>query len=250
MLRALSAAWLLLRGVAHALGGWWMIRICFARLPPAAQQAAVQQWACKLLRLWRIGLQVKGQPPVEGPVLLVANHSSWLDIVALHAAGHCRFVAKAEVRRWPLIGVMATGAGTLYIQRASRRDALRVVHQMTAALQGGEVLAVFPEGGTGDGQTLLPFHANLLQAAIAASAPAQPVALQFLDAQTGRPSTAPLYAGNQSLLGSVWRTLHADGLQVIVHYGLPQQAQGRERRAWAQALRDAVQGLKTPFEKP
>lgn len=246
MLRALGAAWLLLRGGAHALGGWWMIRTRFARLPPAAQQAAVQQWARELLRLWGIGLQVQGQPPAGGPVLLVANHSSWLDIVALHAAGHCRFVAKAEVRRWPLIGAMATGAGTLYIQRAARRDALRVVHQMAAALQGGEVLAVFPEGATGDGQTLLPFHANLLQAAIAAPAPAQPVALQFVDARTGRPSAAPLYAGRQSLLGSVWRTLCADRLQAIVRYGAPQPAQGRERRAWAQDLRDAVQGLKTP----
>jgi 1-acyl-sn-glycerol-3-phosphate acyltransferase len=71
-------------------------------------------------------------------------------------------------RRWPLIGTLATGAGTLYIERESRRDAMRVVHQMAAGLRAGDILAVFPEGTTSDGVGLLPFHANLIQAAISA----------------------------------------------------------------------------------
>jgi 1-acyl-sn-glycerol-3-phosphate acyltransferase len=66
-------------------------------------------------------------------VLLVANHISWLDILVMHAARHCRFVSKSEVKHWPLIGTLATGAGTLYIERESRRDAMRVVHQMADA---------------------------------------------------------------------------------------------------------------------
>jgi hypothetical protein len=86
-------------------------------------------------------------------------------------------VAKSELKAWPLIGPLATAAGTLYIERASSRDALRVVHHMAERLQAGDVLAVFPEGTTGDGVHVLPFHANLLQAAIAARAPAQAVGL-------------------------------------------------------------------------
>jgi hypothetical protein len=73
-------------------------------------------------------------------------------------------------KHWPLIGTLATGAGTLYIERESRRDAMRVVHHMAEALQAGDILAVFPEGTTSDGISLLPFHANLIQAAISAGA--------------------------------------------------------------------------------
>lgn len=186
-----------------------------------------------------IRLQVEGEATLPGPLLLVANHISWLDITSLHAARFCRFVSKADVARWPLIGALATGVGTLFIQRESRRDAMRVVHHMADSLRAGDVLAVFPEGTTSDGVDLLPFHANLLQAAITAGAPVQPVALQFLDAR-GERSLAPCYVGDDTLLGSVWRTVRARGITVRIVFGTPQDAQGRERRAWAQSLREDV----------
>lgn len=244
-MKALTAAWLLLRGGAHLLRGWWTIRTRFGAMTPAEREAAVQAWALQFLRVWRIDLQVHGQPPVHGPLLLVANHISWLDILVLHAAGFCRFVSKADVKGWPVIGTMATGAGTLYIARDSRRDALRVVHHMAEALQRGEVLGVFPEGTTSDGRALLPFHANLIQAAIAAQAPVMPVALEFIDARTGQMSTAPMYIGEQTLLESIWRTLTTPGLCAVVHYGTAQPAAGRERREWAEALRQSVAALRS-----
>src|SRR5207342_3377123 len=105
--------------------------------------------------------EVRGNMPTRGPMMLVANHISWLDILVLHASRHCRFVSKSDVAHWPLIGRLATAAGTMYIERESRRDALRIVHHMTEALASGDILAVFPEGTTSDGVTLLPFHANL-----------------------------------------------------------------------------------------
>jgi 1-acyl-sn-glycerol-3-phosphate acyltransferase len=177
-------------------------------------------------------------------MLLVANHISWLDILVMHAARHCRFVSKADVKHWPLIGTLATGAGTLYVERESRRDAMRVVHHMADALRSGDVLAVFPEGTTSDGRTLLPFHANMLQAAISADAPAQPVALSFVDAASGQLSLAASYVGDDTLVGSLWRTLTAPPLAAVVTFGMPQHAQGRERRAWAAALREAVMELR------
>ena len=139
---------------------------------------------------------------------------------------------------------MATGAGTLYIERESRRDAMRVVHQMADRLNAGEILAVFPEGTTSDGISLLPFHANLIQAAISADAPVQPVALSFMDARTGQTSLAPCYIGDDTLIGSIWRTLTTPGIVAVVRYGEPQHAQGRDRRAWAVDLRAAVMGLR------
>jgi 1-acyl-sn-glycerol-3-phosphate acyltransferase len=214
------------------------LRIHFGRMPLAQQHPAVQQWAQGVLRIMGIGLQVHGRAHA-GPVLLVANHISWLDIVVLLAARYCRFVAKSEIKAWPLVGPLATAAGTLYIERASSRDALRVVHHMAERLQAGDVLAVFPEGTTGDGVDVLPFHANLLQAAIAARAPAQAVGLRFMDAW-GQPSFAPCYTADDTFVASVWRTLCAGGLVVHVAFAAPDPSQGRNRRVWAVDLRAQV----------
>jgi len=176
-------------------------------------------------------------------VLLVANHISWLDIVVMLAAHYCRFVAKSELKAWPLIGSLATAAGTIYIERASTRDALRVVHHLAECLQAGDVLAVFPEGTTGDGVAVLPFHANLLQAAIAAPAPAQAVGLRFVDAW-GQPSFAPCYIGDDTFFGSVWRTLCARGLVVHVAFAEADVSRGRSRRDWAADLRAQVMAVR------
>jgi 1-acyl-sn-glycerol-3-phosphate acyltransferase len=245
--RQLRAFGKLLRGLWHLIVGFWTIHAHFPRWPASHREARVQAWAAQLLALWDIDLVVRGTPPHAGPVLLVANHISWLDILVLHAARHCRFVSKSDVQGWPLIGTLATGAGTLYIERASRRDAMRVVHRMADALRDGEVLAVFPEGTTSDGTDLLPFHANLIQAAISAPAPVVPVALRFVDRVSGAPSRAPCYVGDDTLLGSVWRTLTTPGLQAVVHFGLPQTAEGRDRRTWAGDLRTAVDRLRDGY---
>ncbi|TMU00150.1 1-acyl-sn-glycerol-3-phosphate acyltransferase, partial [Halomonas sp. ATBC28] len=127
------------------------------------------------------------------------------DISVMHAARHCRFISKSDVERWPVIGRLATAVGTLYIERSTRRDAMRIVRLMQEALARREVLGVFPEGTTADGTELLPFHANLLQAAVLADAPVQPVGLRFVDRATGRPSADALYVGDDTLLASLWR---------------------------------------------
>ena len=241
----LRALWKILRGLWHLLLGLWTIVVRFPRLSPEQRQMRVQAWALQLLALWGIHLRVIGQPVASGPALMVANHISWLDILVIHAARYCRFVSKSDVRDWPLIGRLATGAGTLYIERASRRDALRMVRDMADALQAGDVVAVFPEGTTSDGRELLPFHANLIQSAIAADAPVQPMALRFVDARTGDLTLAPCYVGDDTLIGSVWRTLTAGPITAVVNFGEPQRAEGRDRRQWAAALRATVQGLHT-----
>ena len=164
----------------------------------------------------------------------------------MHAARHCRFVSKSEVGHWPLLGTLATGAGTLYIERDKRRDAMRVVHHMAERLREGDILAVFPEGTTSDGVHMLPFHANLIQAAVSADAPVQPVGLRFTDRTSGQTSLAPCYVGDDTLFGSVWRTLTAPPIMVVVHFGLPQQAEGRGRRVWAAVLQDEVARLRAP----
>ena len=244
MPRHLRAGWRLLRLLVHALWGLWLVAWRFPRLSSDQQQARVQAWSLGLLTCAGITLQLRGRPQRAGPVLLVANHHSWLDIPVLHAARYCRFISKSDLQDWPIVGTLATAAGTLYIRRESRRDALRMVTSMRDALLAGEVLAVFPEGQTGDGRALLPFHANLLQAALDASAPVQPVGLRFLDGIGGATSDAPSFVGDESFLGSVWRTLKAPGITAVVHFGAPERALGRDRRAWSQALHAAVDALR------
>lgn len=229
--------------LAHIVSGLYVIAFVFPKLGARQKDQRVQALAQALLAQMSINLTVKGQPPTVGPVLLAANHISWLDILVMLAAGHCRFVSKSEVRHWPLIGTLATGAGTLYIERESRRDAMRVVHHMAESLRAGDILAIFPEGTTSNGVDLLPFHANLFQAAISANALVQPVALQFVDAASGQRSLAPCYIDDDTLLGSVWRTLTAPPLCAVVTFGEPQLGQGRDRRAWAADLRGSIAAL-------
>lgn len=243
-MRSLRAVWKLLRGLWHVLVGMWTIYVRFPQLGPEQREMRVQAWALQFLALWDIHLKVLGQPVAQGPALMVCNHISWLDISVIHAARHCRFVSKSDIRDWPLVGALATGAGTLYIERTSRKDALRMVKDMADAMRNGDVVAVFPEGTTSDGRDLLPFHANLIQSAIQAQVPVQPMSLQFLDAATGEPTFAPCYIGDDTLLGSIWRTLTAPRITAVVHFGQLQQADGRDRRAWALALRAEVARLR------
>ena len=240
----LKAVFKLLLALLHILTGFITVLLVFPRLSAEQRQMRVQVWSRGMLRRIGIELVVKGQPDMRGPLMLVANHISWLDITSLHAARFCRFVSKADIAQWPFIGKLASGIGTLFLERSSRRDAMRVVHHMAASLRAGDVLAVFPEGTTSDGGSLLPFHANLIEAAIVSNVPVQPVALQFIDRTTGEPSFAPCYIDDDTLAGSVWRTLVTPGIAVVITFGETQLAEGRDRRAWSKALQQAVSDLR------
>ena len=244
MLRSLIAVGRVLRLIAHVVHGVLVVALRFPRLTQEQQQMRVQAWAVKMLTIVGVTMQVRGEPALRGPVLMVANHLSWLDIPVMHAARYCRFISKSDVRDWPIVGTLATAAGTLYIERTSRRDALRMVQIMQESLEQREVLAVFPEGTTGDGRELLPFHANLLQAAISAKAPVQPIGFRFVDKATGETSYAPSYIGDETLLGSIWRTLVAPPLVAVVNYGEPEVADEHDRRTWSQHLHARVDALR------
>lgn len=245
-MRTLAACWTAWRVFTLFLWGVMQGGLIVPRLSKPQLEQRIQQWGRTMLERFGIELKVIGTPAPAGPMLLVSNHISWVDILALQAVCPCRFVAKADVARWPLVGTVVTGGGTIYVKRESRRDAMRVVERMAEALKDGYVLAVFPEGTTGDGSSVLPFHSGLIQAAISAGAPVQPVAVQIIDGRSGRPSRAVSYMGDESLAGSVWRTLCARELCAVVTFGAPQVAAGRDRRAWAQDLRREIVAMRRP----
>jgi 1-acyl-sn-glycerol-3-phosphate acyltransferase len=124
--------------------------------------------------------------PAEAPLMLVANHISWLDIHALNTVLPARFVAKSEVRDYPLVGWLSGRIGTLFIRRARPRDVGRVTGRLAEILRGGDPVAIFPEGTTSDGAAVLKFHSSLLQAAVQAGAGLQPVAIRYLRADGSR----------------------------------------------------------------
>jgi 1-acyl-sn-glycerol-3-phosphate acyltransferase len=238
-MRVLRAAWRLLRMVLHLLHGMAVMALRFPGADAGRRQEHIRWWSAKLVRMAGLDLQVSGTPR-PGATLLVANHISWLDIAAIHAvAPQARFVSKADVLAWPLLGWLIKGAGTLFIERERKRDALRVLHQVAEALKAGDTVAVFPEGTTGDGAELLPFHANLLQAAISTGTPVQCVVLRYSDPDH-RFSPAAQFLGDTTLLQSVWRMLSAQGLCVHVELLQPQGARHADRRALSDYLRSQI----------
>lgn len=245
----LRAAARLLHAVAHALHGVAIVLTRFRALDLERRHELIRWWARKMLAVMGIALHVDERVPIAAGTLLVANHISWLDIMAVHAVcPQARFVSKADVRHWPIVSRLVDAANTLYLERERKRDALRVVHLMAGALREGEVVAAFPEGTTSDGRSLLPFHANLLQAAISTAAPIQPVALRYSDA-SGAVSRAVEYVGDTTLMASVWRIARGQGVVARVTLLPPRASADAERRAFAQLLRADIAaglGLATP----
>lgn len=174
--------------------------------------------------------------------MLVSNHVSWLDVYAINAWHSPRFVAKSEIRSWPVIGWLCAQTGVLFVERARKRDAHRIMHAIADALRGGESICVFPEGTTSNGMQLLPFHANLFQAPVTAAAPIRPVALRYRIAATGELTTIPAYIGDMSLLDSVNAILNGPPLVAEVFVGAAVSPE-MDRRALAEHSRQAVATL-------
>ena len=229
------ALWRLACCLAMVVRGMLTCVLVFPLIGPAQRMWHVGKFSKHMLAAMGLRLVVEGEAH-PGPVLLVANHVSWLDILAIDASQPARFVSKADIRRWPVIGWLVACGGTLFIERERKRDAMRVVHQVAEALQHGQVIAMFPEGTTSDGHGLLPFHANLLQAAVVTHVPVQPIALRFSDAVSPVSAAAP-YIGDTNLVQSLWAIVCARGLQVRVQRLPAMATEGLDRRAISERVR-------------
>ena len=238
-MRSLLALLKLSRCSLHLLHGMWTILTRFSKASHEQHSQHVADWSKRFLQLLGVAVKVNGEPLQKGPLMVVINHVSWLDILVMLAAQPVCFVSKSEVRHWPIIGWLATNVGTLYIERTKARDALRVIHQIAESLKAGHLIGIFPEGTTSDGKSLLPFHANLMQAAIASGSPVQPVALRFLEAN-GSLSMSPTYINDDTLLSSVWRMLRANPVTAQLDFLPAVESQGLDRRELAAQLQQLI----------
>lgn len=133
-------------------------------------------WTC---RLFGLRPTIYGKP-LDGPVLLVANHLSWADIQALHSVASMSFVAKAEISRWPIMRTLANAGGTIYHQRGSQDSQHGALAQVMQRLQDGGRVAVFPEGGIFGGTEVKRFHARMFKVAQDSGCPVQPVMIRYV----------------------------------------------------------------------
>lgn len=197
----------------------------------------IRWWSRGLLRVFGFRVRRVGQP-LDDPALFVCNHTSWLDIELLHTQRAACFVAKAEIERWPLVGWMAAQGGTIFHRRGSNHSLAAVMQTMTRRMREGRSVAVFPEGGTGDGHKLRVFHARILQAALDAEAPVQPVALRFM--RGGKRCYDVAFRPREHFLGNFLRLLGEPPLDAEVHFLAPVVPSPEGRKRMAEQARAAI----------
>lgn len=235
----LVALWIIL--------GLLSVSIVFPLASPGTRSCMNLHWSRVLMRLCGVALRIRGEPKRDGPVLWVANHVSWVDIFVLNSIRPTAFVAKSDIRRWPVLGWLVAGAGTVFIERGHRHAVRAVGHQMKARFEQGEVVGLFPEGTTSSGYDVAPFHSSLFDAAIRAHVDIQPVALRFT--HRGQRSDYLAFVGEQNLMQNLWRLLGTTGVVVELVF-LPVMSsayceeEGRAKVAAAahRAIRRAVIG--------
>jgi 1-acyl-sn-glycerol-3-phosphate acyltransferase len=230
-----------LRLGAHLLAGVLTALLLFPFLSPPERDKRVVRWAGCLLAIVGVRVTVRGRSPGVrgGGALVVANHVSWLDIYLLLSLLPARFVSKAEVRRWPVIGWLSEKAGTLFLERTRKTDALRMNRHMADHLRAGECLALFPEGTTTDGETLLPFYPSLFQPAVEAGAQVWPLLIRYRRAD-GSHCEAAAYYGEMSLLTSARRVMGEAGIHAELTFLPPIAAAGLHRRELASRAEAAI----------
>ncbi len=201
----------------------------------------VEWWLGRIPSIIGMKVTVKGKP-VAGAALLVANHVTWLDIALLGGAANPRFLSKAEVRNWPVIGWLAAKAGTLFITRGKAGAAALASTTIREALQSGRSVLLFPEGTTTRGDNVRTFHARLFAPAFDAQVPVQPVALRYPGSH-GQPHPLIPYTDNQSLIDNLKAILGEKELQAEIYFLTPEPAEGMDRKAVAAACEQQVRAV-------
>lgn len=220
------------------LGGTILSFVFFPFLGDAVRLRFRAGWSAALLRALGVKLEADLTHVAPG-VLLVANHISWIDILVINAVLPTAFVSKEEIRHWPVIGRLAAKNDTVFLRRGSRGHARIINAQIAEILAQGRHVAVFPEGTTTDGRSLLHFHAALLQPALAAGRPVLPVAISYWEPD-GQRSLAPRYDGDISL-GQCTRAILGRKRLIARLVTTPLRGlNGEDRRQVAAEAREAI----------
>ncbi|WP_332852993.1 lysophospholipid acyltransferase family protein [Duganella sp. S19_KUP01_CR8] len=229
----------LVRVFVHVLVG---MTICATVFPWSGQEKRnghIRRWSTRLLAMCNVTVEQSAGVPLLDRAMVVANHVSWLDIFVIHSLHPSHFVAKAEIRAWPLAGWLAEKAGTVFISRGNRRDLRHIFKGLVHSLERGERVAFFPEGTTAAQGSLLPFHANLFEAAIDAKVPVQAIALSYRE-PSGASHPSVDFIGETTFAESIMLILDGPPVKARLTI-LPAIASiGAHRRELAEATHQAV----------
>lgn len=221
----------LLRLALHLATGFAVVS-SFPLLGREAREALLRWWARGLLAAVGVRMHVSGAPSLE-PGLVVANHVSWLDVVAIAAVRPAAFVCKAEIAEWPGIGWLLRRAGMIFIRRGSFRDVWRVNLRLRASFMASQSVVAFPEGTTTDGRELLAFRPALFQPAVERALPVHPMALAYS-------SDDAAFLGETTFFDSLLAVARARHLEVHLALLKPLETRGSTRRAVAARARNLI----------
>lgn len=229
--------------VVWTIFGLFLSAGIFPLVNPRSRPRLARHWSSGLLAI--LGIRVAADPMPDlggGYHMVVSNHVSWVDIFVLLSVMPIRFVSKAEVRRWPVAGFLASSAGTLFLDRSRKREAAALGPEMQRAIQSGELIGIFPEGTTTDGSIIRPFYSSLIQPAIQIGAALLPTGLLYRSADGQRHTVIP-FIGQQSFLQSFIAILRTPGARVEVRFGPTIPTDGLERRELAHRAETEVARL-------
>jgi 1-acyl-sn-glycerol-3-phosphate acyltransferase len=235
----ISVIWRLARVTAHVLLGMAICATVFPWIAQDKRNGHIRRWSTRLLRMCNVSVEQHAAAPMLERAVVVANHVSWLDIFVVHSLHPSHFVAKAEIRSWPLAGWLAEKAGTVFISRGNRRDLRHIFKGLVSTLERGERVAFFPEGTTSSQGQLLPFHANLFEAAIDAGVPVQPVALSYV-APNGASHPSVDFIGEMTFAESIIAILGGPPVKAKLMVLAPIETAGAHRRELAEVTHKAV----------
>jgi len=228
----------------------WGVGAAVTLLAPARRvswrTACLQRWAGGILVILRVTAVTVGRPPTRGPFVLVTNHLSYLDIMVLARQVPATFVAKREVRDWPVWGILARAMGTIFIDRERSRDTHRVSHAIEDVLNEGHGVVMFPEGTSTDGSSVGPFRSSLLDAASKTGLPVHHASISYSTGEDDPPAhLAVCWWGDMEFAPHFWALCGVDHVEALVHFG--REPVGHEdRKALARSLHRAVARDFTP----
>lgn len=234
----IRGTWKMMKVALHLARGAVILALAYPAVDHARRLSLKQRWSRKLIAVLGIECRFKGESSPE-TTLIVANHSSWVDIFVINALVPAAFVCKEDIRSWPLIGWFSAKTDSIYLRRGNRRAARDVAGEVRAALLRGLTVAAFPEGTTHEGSGVLPFHSALFQAAVDARCALQPMALNYADGD-GRSTTRAAYCGDMSFIASLWQICCSKDLRADLHVLAPIRADGRRRQDLAKESRGRI----------
>ena len=207
------------------------VGLLFPRVSVQRRAAITGWWARKLLRILNILLSVHGARPAKAArkLIVTANHISWVDIFVINAAQPARFIAKAEIRDWPIAGWLCEKSGTIFIRRTRRSDTAKINETMHKVMAEGSTIGFFPEGTTTAGDKLLKFHTSLFEPAVANSAIIAPAAIGYRTSD-GESTNAAAFIGELSFAESVARIISAKSMIAEITFAPQIDATGMTRR--------------------